>query len=778
MHERGGRQPRAQAPTAAPLQAKFKQALAFHQRGNLAEAERLCEEVLREQPDDFDALLLLGIMARQTRRIERAVELFTKAIGQNGKVAVVHNNLGNALRDLKRPDDALASYDKAITLEPGYASAYINRGNALKDLKRPEDALASYDRAIALKPDFANAHNSRGNVLMDLKRLGDALVSYDKAIALKPDFAEAYGNRGVALKNMKRLADALTSYDRAIALKPDYAEAYNNRANVLRDLKRHEDALASYDKAIALKPDFADAHNNRGNTLRDLDRLEEALASYDKAIALKRDFADAYSNRGNTLRELDRLEEALASYRKALILQPDLAEVEGLRLHTKMHLCDWSNFENECAHLVSAVRSGKTNTPPFPFLTIPSLSDDQLQCAKLYVANKYPPSDGPIWQGERYNHERIRVGYLSADFRQHPVSLLIAGVFECHDKSRFDVTAISIAPDDNSEMRKRLKASFEHFVDAETYSDDRIANLVKELEIDILVDLMGFTTGSRTGIFARRCAPIQVNYLGYPGTMGAEYMDYIIADRIVIPEDQHRFYSEKIVFLPNSYQANDNKRPISDKAFTRAELGLPPRGFVFCCFNNSYKITPYVFDCWMRILERVADSVLWLLEDNAMAASNLRKEAEARGINADRLIFAKRMPLADHLARHRLADLFLDTLPYNAHTTASDALWAGLPVLTCRGPTFASRVAASLLNAIRLSELITTTLEDHERLAIELARQPEKLAIVKSKLAANRLTTPLFDTKLCTRHIEAAYTSVHERHKAGLPPDQIIIPRL
>ena len=423
--------------------------------------------------------------------------------------------------DLKRPADALASYDKAIALKPDYAEAYNNRGNALTDLKRPADALASYDRAIALKPDYAEAYNNRGNALKDLKRPADALASYDKAIALKPDFAEAYNNRGNALTDLKRPADALASYDKAIALKPDFAEAYNNRGNALRDLKRPADALASYDKAIALKPDYAEAYNNRGNALTDLKRHADALASYDKAFALK----------------------------------PDLAEVEGLRLHTKMHLCDWSNFDNECAHLISAVRNGKVNTPPFPFLAIPSSSDDQLRCAKLYIANKYPPSEKPIWQGERYNHDRIRVAYLSADFRQHPVSHLMAGIFECHDKSRFDVTAISFGPDDNSEMRQRLKASFEHFIDAKTYSDNQIANLVKELEIDILVDLMGFTTDSRTGIFARRSAPIQVNYLGYPGTMGAQYIDYIIADRIVIPEDQHdSLFRKDCLFCPTAYQ--------------------------------------------------------------------------------------------------------------------------------------------------------------------------------------------------------------------------------
>ena len=592
------------------------------------------------------------------------------------------------------------------------------------------------------QPYYAEAYNNRGNALLDLKRPAEALASYDKAIALKPDFAEAYNNFGNALLDMKRPAEALASYDRVIALKPDFAEAYNNRGNALIDLKRPADALASYDRAIALEPDFADAYNNRGIALTDLKRPEDALASYDKAIALK----------------------------------PDLLGVEGYRLYTKLHLCDWSNFDSECAHLISAVRNGKGNTTPFAFLALPSSSSDQLNSSKLWIANKYPPSDKPIWQGERYNHDRIRVAYVSADFRQHPVSLLMAGMFECHDKSCFETTAISIGPDDNSEMRKRVEASFEHFIDAKTYSDNQIANLAKELEVDILVDLMGFTENSRTGIFARRSAPIQVNYLGYPGTMGAEYIDYIIADRIVIPETQQHFYAEKIVYLPNSFQPTDRKRRIADKIFTRAEVGLPQEGFVFCCFNSNYKITPNIYDSWMRILNQVDGSVLWLVAQSPKVERNLRNEAAARGVNPERLIFAPRMHLPEHQARLGLADLFLDTLPYNAGTTASDMLWADLPVLTRVGDTFAGRMAASVLNAIGLPELVTITPEAYEQKAIELETNPEKLAAIKRKLAENRLITPLFDTKLFAKHIEAAYTAMYERYKAGLAPDHIAIP--
>jgi predicted O-linked N-acetylglucosamine transferase (SPINDLY family) len=435
-----------------------------------------------------------------------------------------------------------------------------------------------------------------------------------------------------------------------------------------------------------------------------------------------------------------------------------------------MTLCDWTNFDTECANLISSVKNGKPNTWPFAFVAVSSSPGDQLQCAKLWVAEQFPQSQKVIWQGKPYAHDRIRIAYVSADFREHPVSFLIAGMLECHDRSRFDVAAVSLGPDDSSELSQRLKASFEHFIDARAFSDDQIANLIRSSEVDILVDLMGFTADSRMGIFARRPAPIQVSYLGYPGTTGAPYIDYILADRFVIPEAKRECYSENVVYLPDSFMANDSKRKISERLPRRSECNLPETGFVFCSFNNSYKIVPHVFDIWMRLLRKLDNSVLWLSNTNETAIRNLRREAESRGVDPGRLVFAQRVLLnEDHLARHQLADLFLDTLPYNAHTTASDALWAGLPVLTCPGQTFAGRVAASMLSAINLPELIATTPEAYEQMAIDLANDPEKLAVIKRTLAENRLTTPLFDTKLFTRHLEAAYTAICKRHQAGAP---------
>jgi protein O-GlcNAc transferase len=809
--EAGDAQPQTKNPTAAALQAKLNQGLALHRQGKLADAERCYGEILQRQPDNFEALHLLGVIARQTRRPAEALASYDKAIALKPDHAVAHYNRGNALTDLKRPAEALASYDSAIALKPDFAEAHYNRGNALRDLnrhtealvsydkaialkpdfaeahnnrgtvltklKRPAEALASYDRAIELKPDVAEAHNNRGNALRDLNRHTEALVSYDKAIALKPDFAEAHNNRGNGLRDLTRPAEALASYDKAIALKPDYAVAQYNRGNALTDLKRPAEALASYDKAIALKPDVAEAHNNRGNALRDLNRPAEALASYDKAIALKPDVAEAHNNRGNALRDLNRPAEALASYKKAIALKPDFEFLHGDLMYMQMTICDWSNFDSQLAQLVHKIEQAEKISHPFAVLAATNSPELQRKAAEIYALAKYPLNRALPKIAKRQRHNKVRIAYVSADFRQHAIAYSIVGFIEALDRDRFDVIGISLRSEDPSEIGQRIKRAFSKFIDVSRMSDQAVVQLMRELEVDIAIDLMGYIKGNRTNIFAQRAAPVQVSHIGFPGTMGAEYIDYIIADRIVIPLEDASFFSEKIVRMPDTYWATDRKLAIAQRTPTRTEVGLPNNAFVFCCFNNSYKITPAVFDCWMKILKQVDGSVLWLFEANATATSNLGNEALARGLSPERLVFAKRMPLSDHLARHCLADLFLDTLPYNAHTTASDALWGGLPVLTCLGETFVGRVAASLLNATGLPDLVTTTLEAYEQLAIDLATHPEKLAAIKRKLAENRLTMSLFDTQLFTKHIEAAYSAMYERYQAGLPPDHIVIPK-
>ncbi len=705
---------------------------------------------------------------------KRPVATGSKQLGAAAKVNAVKLGAALAMHQQGRLDQAEVIYKEILQSQPQHFEALQLLATIATQRRNSAVAVQMFDQVLKLNPNHASSLYNRGNALRDLNRHEEAIDSYDRALKINPNYAEALYNRSNALRDLKRFEQARDSYDRTLKIKPDFAEALSNRGNVLRELRHHEAALDSYNRALKIKPDYVEALNGRGNALRDLKCYEQALESYDRVINIKPDLAEALSNRGHALLDLKRHEEALDSYDRSLKLNPDYEFLLGHRLNTKMKICDWSDVGNQLAQLLEKIEHGEKTSAPFPVLALSSSLALQKKAAEIWVQAKYPFNNALLEIPKRPKHDKIRIGYFSADFRNHPVSFLTAELFETHDRSKFELTAFAFGPDTTDDMRERLTAAFDHFINVQNQSDKDVAMLARSLEIDIAVDLGGFTTDSRTGIFALRAAPLQVSYLGYLGTMGAEYIDYLIADATILPETDQQYYVEKIVYLP-SYQANDTKRRIADKVFTREELGLPQTGFVFCCFNNNYKIMPGTFDCWMRILKQVEGSALWLLADNAAAANNLRKEAASRNVDAERLIFAERMPPPEYLARYRIADLFLDTLPYNAGTTASDALWAGLPVLTCLGEAVAGRVAASLLKAIHLPELIASTPEAYEAVAIELASSPDRLAEIKRKLAENRLTTPLFDTRLFTNHIEAAYTKMYERYQADLAPEHIYV---
>ena len=670
---------------------------------------------------------------------------------------------------------AQAVYEQILKIQPRNADALHLLGVSAAQMQNPRKAVELLDQAIELKPNVAAAYNNRGSALKELGRFAEALADYERAIAIEARYAEAHFNRGVVLQELKQSAAALASYAQAIAVKPDFAGAYYNRGIVLREFRQFEAALASYDRAIAIKADHVEAHLNRGNVLSDLRQFPAALASYDRVISIRPDYAAAYMSRANVFLDLKQYEPAVADFDRAAALKPDFKFLQGLRRHARMQVCDWVDFDVDVAQLQAGIERQELVSQPFPLLALLESGASHRKAAELYVREECPPSHALPGIPARPRHDRIRIGYFSADFRDHPVATLAAELFETHDRSRFEITAFSFGPDTQDTMRRRMEGAFDRFMDVRGSSNEDIALLARSLEIDIAVDLMAFTQNCRPRIFALRAAPVQVNFLGYPGTMGAPYMDYLVADRTLIPEDSRSHYSEKIIYLPHSYQVNDARRPVADVSFTREELGLPPAGFVFCCFNNSYKITPGTFDRWMHILRRVEGSVLWLLEDNASVANNLRREAVRRNVPAERLIFARRVPMPEHLARLRAGDLFIDTLPYNAHTTASEALWVGLPVVTCLGETFAGRVAASLLHAMDLPELITSHPGQFVELVVELATDARRLARIRQKLADHRLTTPLFDARLFARHIESAYTLIDERYHAGLPAEHTFI---
>jgi predicted O-linked N-acetylglucosamine transferase (SPINDLY family) len=675
--------------------------------------------------------------------------------------------------------EAEALYRKVIAIHPHHFDSLHLLGVICHQRGNHAEAIRQIDAALKRNSNSASAHCNRGSALQSLDRLDEALASFDRALALRPGAAEVLFNRGNVLQSLGRREEALASFDAAITARLDYADAFVNRGGALQQLERWDDALASYDQALTIKPDFAQAHNSRGATLKALGRLEEAVASYGRAIALRSDYAEAFHNRGIALRDLQRFAEAVADFDRAMAFKFRDRYLRGSRLHAKMHICDWSNLDAEMSDVISAVKSGVPASLPLPFVAIPTSPEDQRKCSELYVADRFPAAQIPLWQGERYAHDRVRIAYLSTDYHDHAVMQLMAGLFESHDRARFETTAMSLAPCKQDHMRKRLEPAFDRFLDVQTMNDHKVAELVRELEIDIAIDLNGFTRGARSAIFLKRPAPVQVNYLGYPGTLGSSCWDYIIADRLVIPEDCHAQYAEKVVYLPESYMANDVARKISPRTPSRAEAGLPDNGFVFCCFNNPYKITPDIFDVWMRLLHQAEGSVLWLSGANPGAVENLRREAYHRGVSPERLIFALKVwGMEDHLARLRLADLFLDTLYYNAFTTASDALWAGVPVVTCPGATYASRGAGSLLNGVGLPELITASLAEYEALALALVRNTPRFSAIKQRLARNREKHPLFDTPRFARHLEAAYITMWERYQRGSTPESFSVPAI
>lgn len=600
--------------------------------------------------------------------------------------------------------------------------AHVNLGNLLTRQGRPAEALEQYDRALALRGGFFEALFNRANLLSDLRRAEAALADYDAAAALRPDVPGLWNNRGTALRALRRQEAALESYDRALRLAPGHVNALTNRAMLLLEMDRPGDALASAEKALTVQPRFAEALYVRANALRDLGRWNDALAACEAAL-------EAAPGHPHALNGLARAALTLCDWRRAALLAPALRD---------------------------AVLGGGAVIQPFVLM---GYSDDAAllrRCAEQYV-HRVAPAQPPLSDGRRCGHGRIRLAYLSADFHSHPTAQLMAELFERHDRNRFEVSAYAFGPDDGSTMRARLVKAFDRFEDVRGLGDAEVARLLRERETDIAIDLNTHTHGARPGIFALKPAPVQVNYLVYPGTSGASYMDYILADAVVLPPGQQPFFSEKIVHLPHCYQANDATRLVAP-APPRGELGLPEDGFVFCCLSNGWKITAPLFDIWMRLLEQVPGSVLWLLD--GPQRDTLKAEATARGIAPARLVFAPKAPPEVHLARHQAADLFLDTLPYDAHTSASDALWAGLPLVTCTGKAFQGRVAASLLEAIGLPELIAPDLARYETLALDLAREPALLRATREKLARNRLTMPLYDSARFRRDIEAAYEAM------------------
>jgi protein O-GlcNAc transferase len=716
----------------APADQLLQQALAAHRRGAIAEAAPLYRRVLEIAPANNVARTNLAAIA-------------------------------TAAGDF---DEAETMFRRAVELKPDAAEAHYNLGFILQERGKLDAAIEAYWSALALRPAMPQAHTNLGVALQHQGKLDEAVAAFRQAIAGNPNHADAHFNLGAVLRLQGHVDEAAAAYRRVIELDPSHAAARNNLALIQSEAGELGAADVLQRQAVGLWPDYAEGHNNLGALLLDQGRPQEALDALREALKLKPDYPEAYLNIGNALRELGSLAEAIGAYRRAIELRPTYAEALVQLFYHRARACDWTDAAAAEGTLLSAVRQNAARIPPFMLMATAASGADQLLCARKWVEHFAVPEQQVFQHDAAPRSGRLRIGYLSSDFYDHATAYLIAELIERHDRDRFEIHGYSYGPDPGGAMRARLVAAFERFADIDALSHRAAAARIRADDIDILVDLKGHTHRARPKILAFRPAKVQVNYLGYPGTMGAPFIDYIIADDFIVPCDRQMLFAEKLAYLPDCYQPNDTRREIA-AAPGRAACGLPAQGFVFCAFNNSFKITPAFFAIWIGLLQQVPGSVLWLLESNALVRRNLSAAAAAAGVDPARLVFAPMLPHRDHLARHRHADLFLDTLPCNAHTTASDALWAGLPVLTCAGETFAGRVAGSIVRAAGLPELVANSPRDYEALALELAHKPARLNDIRSRLGAGRLSLPLFDMAKRTRDLEALYARMAEAWSSG-----------
>ena len=723
------------------MKYSLKDAYNFLVKGNLQKAKKITENYLIKNPKDLNALQILSAVFFQSKDFENAKLVLERLIEINSSNAQIHNNYALALFNLSEFENALACLNKAIKIDKNYAEAYYNRGNVFLKLQNRESALKSFDHAIELKPDYKIALNNKGNLLKDIGKLDEALLSYQKAIKIKP-------------------------------INPD---EINNCGNIYFEMERYDDALNYFTTAIKINPNFYQAHYNLGKVLNKLGNKNKAIESYKNSIQINDKFERSFFNLGSIYLEQKNYSEAKNCFEKVLDIKPNQDFLLGNIFYTNASLCDWSKFENFKEELENKIHDGQKVCMPFHTLALTNSPELQKIASETYFKSQFKKIKREKTLTFNYDNKKIKVGYYSADFHSHATMYLIANLFELHDKDKFEIIGFSYGRSPKDEMNSRVKNAFDHFFDVSEKTDKEIANFSRDLKIDIAVDLKGYTRDNRFGIFVERCSPIQVSYLGYPGTLGSNCIDYIIADKIIIPKDSEKFYSEKIIYMPDTYQVNDPTIKIDSQKIKKENYGLPDNKFIFCSFNQNYKITPSVYNIWIKILKETKDSIIWILSENNKSRENLLEKLNLSQIDRDRLIFAEKLSHKDHLYRLKLADLFLDTFPCNAHTTASDALRSGVPVLTYKGKTFASRVATSLNYSFGLNALVAKDEKEYLDLAVEIGNNREKSLHFKKIVNKNLDKSSLFNIKSFTKNLEKAYVKIYENYKAGMQAENLFI---
>lgn len=768
------------------IQTLVQQAVALQSRGDLAGACDLFAQVLARDPKDAISLYSLAAISLNLGDAASALSYAERSNAANPASALTWFIRGSALRLVGRRNEAQTFLERACALDPSHADALLMLGVVHAELQQYRPALGAFDRVLAIDPHNTAARSNREGILPLVQehlesealltqralalqtagQIGEAAAIFKQLLESNPNQFVALYSLAVIGLNSGRAEEGLHFAERCRLAEPGAAASWYIHGAALKAVRRYAEAIASLDQALSLDPGHLEAYVTKGHVYGEQKQYAPALIEFNNVLTRDPGHAQALNNAATLLSILNEHAESARLYERLITLHPDFDFAYGALSHARLHSCDWAGFYDLQKQIIVGVRAEKKVCRQLPFLAVSDSSEDQLKCARIVSQHSYPRSTIQLWKGEQYEHKRLRIGYISPDFREHPVGHLFAGVMENHDRQRFEIHAFSLGIDDGSSLRKRFVAAAEHFIEVRGKTSLEVAQTIRQHEIDILVDLAGPTMDAQPDVFGFKPAPAQVIYLGYPGTSGADYMDYILADRTVIPEEHQKFYAEKVLYLPGCYLPADPELVFSERTPTREEMDLPTEGFVFCSFNHDYKINPPVFDVWMRILSRVEGSVLWLMRLNAAAEENLRKGAEQRGVHRSRLIFAKRMPsISDHLARYRLAGLFLDTTPYNAHSTSTDVLRAGLPVLTVEGGSFQSRVAMSVLRTVGMPELVMRDLAQYEETAVRLANQPGELAELKERVRCRVTASPLADAVAFTRGVEAALLQC----RPGLP---------
>lgn len=744
---------------------------------NVGKFELVIEKIFilkKQYPNEFILMNLLGGVYVSLGKLYEAELAFKEVTYLNPKYIDGYSNLGSVLNLLGKYDESIKAYEQVLSINMNEPEAYFNIGNVFKNKMNFKEAIASYKKAISIKSDYVEAYNNLGIILQKQGKVEDAIVVYNKAYSMKPNYVALLNNLGRAYEELEKFTHAIDYFKKILSIQPKNYQSLKSLGNIFIKQGEFDNALHCLKSAINFNDPDPELYNNIGVIYKTKLDFESAINYFNKAISLRKNYYEACYNKANTLQNQKKTQLAIEVYKEVLLLKPNYELAKSQKLHQEAILCKWEDIY-ESKDDLAVLGTKEQIIDPFTVLSFEDEPQKHRLRSEIYSKSKYSRNILPFSKGALSKSKKLRIGYFSADFTEHPVAHLLVRILELHDREKFEIYAYSYGPNRNDHMRKRIVKGVDIFKDIEKISDKDVAYLAREDQLDIAIDLTGHTNNSRHGIFAYRAAPLQINYLGYPGTTGSNFIDYLIADTKLIPVDLKSYYSEKIIYLPNTYMATDNTRKFSNINISRSAMGLPNDKFVFCCFNNNYKITPKEFNIWMSLLKKIDKSILWLKKSNIIAENNLKKEANKRNIDPSRLYFADIVSMEEHLSRHKLADLYLDTFSFNAHTSASEALWAGLPVVTKIGKSFSARVAGSLLNAIGLEELITETAEEYETVIYELATNPKKLRHIREKLKNNRLSRPLFNSELFVKHLENGFMQAYQNHIDGHKPKDLYV---